>query len=124
MADAAVRFDVFEAADVAGDKAAKFALNDEFLDRFAERAFVLRGEVFWLRARIDLKLFEDILRTRAADTINRRETDLKALFVRDCDTCDAKHKLSLSLFVSRISANNPQRAATAHVLALQTDFLD
>jgi hypothetical protein len=30
----------------------------------------------------------------------------------------------LALFVSRIRADDPQRAATAHVLAFHTDFFD
>src|SRR5436190_3132123 len=93
MAHPAVRADLDQALDVQRDLAAKIALHlVAAVDQLAEPVDLLLGEVADAGIRVDIRLGQDLLRGRQADSEDVGEGDLDALLARDVDAGNACHR--------------------------------
>ena len=85
VAGTAVRADILETLDVAGDLALEIAFGFEGLDDAADFVLLLRRQILDLQKRIDLGLLADELGARKADAVYRRQAVRNALIIGECD---------------------------------------
>ncbi|CAM2194671.1 protein of unknown function [Paraburkholderia kururiensis] len=94
MAYAAIAAEVHQALDVHRHFTAKIAFDDKLADFLTQLFEVCVGQIFDLLVERDTSCGADIARTRAADAIDRGQTDFGVLVVRDVNPCDTSHCFS------------------------------
>src|SRR5580692_11608749 len=125
MANPAVRLDFNQAADVHLDLLAEIAFHAAFFFNFLAKMihFIFRQVADLLRV-IDARLRGELPRALLPDTVDRSQSDPKALLRRKINTCYACHSVSLTLalLVLRIRADYPHHAAPVDHLAFITNL--
>jgi hypothetical protein len=104
MPQTSVRADVHQAFDVHLHALAEVALNLALRVKDGANATkLIFAQIFNARINLDLRLFQDRSRTRASDTVNVCEANLRALIRRKINTSYTSHNLFISDFGFRIS---------------------
>ena len=103
------------------------------LDRVNDLGELLLIEVLGANSRVDAGADENRLRVDRADAVNVTERNINALLSRNIYTSNTSHYRNpsagcplgtLTLFMARIGADDPDHALAPHDLALAADFLD
>jgi hypothetical protein len=85
---------------------------------------LLLGQIFRTNARINVRVFQNLLRVGWADAIDIAQRNVYALVRRNFHTNDACHKSALSLFVPFVCANHADDAAAPHYFAVLAQFFN
>src|SRR6185436_437640 len=96
------------------------------VDELADLADLVLGEVANLRAPLDPRALDDLVRPGRSDAVDVAERDVHALVAREVDAGDPSHAnppLSLSLLVPGVRADHADHAAPADDLAAIADLL-
>jgi len=122
-----VRTDLDLALDVLGDLASQVTLDLVGpVDELADLADLVLGEVAHLRAALDPRALDDLVRPGGSDAVDVAQCDVHALVAREVDAGDPSHAvppLSLPLLVPWVGADHADHAAPADHLAAIADLL-
>ena len=124
MPDPAITVDRLEPLQIALRFPAQIALDRDFVvrDRVNDLVDLLRRKVFRAQVRIDVRLFEDPLRSRRSNPVNVSQRRFDAFIGWYFNSQKSWHKfLSLALFVTRVAANHVQLALPPNQLAVLTN---
>ena len=120
-----VRADFDKPLDIQGNFAAKVALNlVSSVDDFAQPVDLLFGQVADTSVRIDVRLSEDLLTGRKANTIDIGKADLDPLLARNINACNTCHALPLPLLVLGIGADDHHGPVPSNYFAVVAAGLD
>ena len=93
MAEAAVGADFLQTLDIAGNKTAKIAFNDELSHGVTDSLLIFGRKGFDFSIEIDPKAVKKFAAGAAADTVDIGEADFDALVFGEVDPCDTCHRI-------------------------------
>jgi hypothetical protein len=139
MTDTTVTTEVHQTFDIHRDIATKIALNLKTCNRGTKLRNFWLSEIFHWRRRIDFRRRADLLRARVTNTVDRRQCNHDVLiqrYIYACYTCHSNSsfrakpcfrspfRLSLALFVPRVSADHSHDTFATNDLAVSADFFN
>src|SRR5579859_1688202 len=124
--DATITFDALQPFEVHANFTAQVAFYDvpALLNGMDNLRKLLFGQILRADARIDIGVFQNLLRVGRTDAINVAQRDVDALVRRNFHSNDACHKSTLPLFVPFVRANHTNDTATPHDFAVLAQFFN
>ena len=127
MADATIALDALETLKIHAQFAAKITFNYilALLDRMNDLGQLLLGEVLRADRGINVRALQNFLRVDGTNAVDVAQRDINALVRRDFNSNDACHnylRLTLTLFVALVRANDTDNAPATHNLAVLAKF--
>jgi hypothetical protein len=131
MTKAPIAADIHQALDVHRGFTTKITLNGEQRDLVADLFKIAISQIFDFLGIRNIASLANLASSRATNAKNRSQTDFGVLLGWNIYTCYTSHvrplnllKSALTLFVTRICADDAYDAFTADDLAVAANFLD
>jgi hypothetical protein len=115
--------DLDQSSDILPDLLAEISLDPAFvLNHLPDSTRFILGQIFHFCGLIDIDRFKDLARSGSPDTVDIGQANPYLLILRQVDSCDSCHGLSLSLtlLVFRVLANHSYHTVASDDLALRT----
>ena len=131
MSKTSIASDIHQALDIDLYFLAKISFDPPFiLDNLADSGTLFFREITHLHTGFDARLLQNLGSPGSADSVNVGQADIDPLVVRNVDSSNACHTLtllsstlSLPLFVLGVGTDHAHHTAAANDLTVNTNFL-